>query len=141
MSNFNRQKLDQYLRQDLDGGWIDAQGQFWGLSPGHHGLFITRCFRMYMCGETEKDNWIAVFHEHKHGKNWLAANMQPPNEAQAATMRKIGLDPETPFTRSLPVPEFISLYPNGYDDHKLPESAGELDNPKPAAENPIPNPS
>lgn len=122
--------------QQLDQGWIDNKGQFWPTLEGGHMHFINRVLLIHTA-TVQKQGWVTVFdsndYRHKACGDFFQQQSDGHarlNDAQSATLKKIGLDPDNPRRpRQQPI-SFRDIYPNSFEDHILPQETGEAEREK-----------
>lgn len=143
ISKSAQRNLDANLTQQLENGWIDNKGQFWGTAAGGHTYLLTSCFEMI--GELAFEmGWILVIHDNHYSnvgnfdgfpEYWRPmGDTDEINQAQIDRLKAMGFDPNKPKTKRNDAIKFADVYPKGYETHILPDSAGEKPIDQPPAE-------
>lgn len=127
-----------FLKPTLEVGWIDCDGQFWGVSEGAHSILTTRGFKMYGYRPVEQ-GWVCVggIKDQIQQRSWsVYRNGKPaePNDKQKEALKKIGFIPENKYAGKNDSICFSDVFPDGYSHHRLPPFTGELDDLRPAEE-------
>lgn len=101
------------LKETLDQGWIDRQGNFWGCDFADHDRLLGIFFNGIDCGDAERAGWI-----HLHDNEWKYFG-RGINAAQEEALINIGRSAEDRYYRDCSV-KFTDAFPEGYPLTLLP---------------------